>query len=428
MFRKILLWFAGMLLLSFLGYMATSYWLSQRRVPRGTIFRSTIGYQFTQAIRAYETGGPSALEEELLRMRQFFPGRHFLLDESGRNLVTGEDYSALLKEVPSKRPPPFKRSDRPMLRRISSDGRYNFVVEFEPRPEPLADLALYGWIVVVIVLLTYVLALTLVRPVRQLHDVVVRFGQGDLSSRVRSRRKDELGELARAFDRMADRIETLLTAERRLLQDVSHELRSPLARLRFALELSRSNPDSEAALARVDKEVDRLSTLVGELLHVTRAEGDPAARNLSAVDLAGLLQSLVDDCRIEAQAHGCEIQLNAPESLPWTGDGELLHRAAENVLRNAISHSPARTAVRVDLVEDSGQIVVRIRDYGPGVPEDQLSQIFHPFYRVEQDRNRTRGGVGLGLSIAERAVVAHHGEIEARNANPGLLVEIRLPK
>jgi len=179
---------------------------------------------------------------------------------------------------------------------------------------------LYGWIVVVIVLLTYVLALTLVRPVRQLHDVVVRFGQGDLSSRVRSRRKDELGELAHAFDRMADRIETLLTAERRLLQDVSHELRSPLARLRFALELSRSNPDSEAALARVDKEVDRLSTLVGELLDVTRAEGDPTARNLSAVDLAGLPQSVVDDCRIEAHAHDCEIQLNAPESLPWTGD------------------------------------------------------------------------------------------------------------
>jgi len=269
--------------------------------------------------------------------------------------------------------------------------------------------------VVVIVLLTYVLALTLVRPVQQLHDVVVRFGQGDLSSRVRSRRKDELGELAHAFDRMADRIETLLTAERRLLQDVSHELRSPLARLRFALELSRSNPDSEAALARVDNEVDRLSTLVGELLHVTRAEGDPTARNLSAVDLAGLPQSVVDDCRIEAHAHDCEIQLNAPESLPWTGDGELLHRAAENVLRNAISHSPAGTPVRVDLVEDPGQIVVRIRDSGPGVPRS--TGRFFTFYARGEGPNRPRGEWDSGFPLRARGS-GTLARVEARNANP----------
>ena len=195
----------------------------------------------------------------------------------------------------------------------------------------------------------YVLAWSLAKPVRALSETVVRFGQGDLGSRTNSTRRDELGDLARAFDRMADRIQTLLTAERRLLQDVSHELRSPLARLRFAAELAKSSPDPQAAFARVNKEIDRLATLVGELLQVTRAEGDPEARNVSAIDLGEFLKSIVEDCTIEAEAKGCRIDLLATDHIVWNGDRELLHRAVENVLRNAIHHAPSGTTIEVDL-------------------------------------------------------------------------------
>ncbi len=228
---------------------------------------------------------------------------------------------------------------------------------------------------------------------------------------------------------MAERIQTLLTAERRLLQDVSHELRSPLARLRVSLELARSSKQPLASLDRLERELDRLTILVNSLIEVTRAEGDPAARAFVPVDLPGLLQSIVESCRIEAGQRECEIDLFVREPVTCQGDEELLYRAVENVLRNAIRHAPENSTVDVDLTAEPTTAVLHIRDYGPGVPEEELHRLFAPFYRVEPDRSRENGGgVGLGLSIADRAVRVHHGEIRARNAYPGLLVELRLPR
>jgi two-component system sensor histidine kinase CpxA len=431
MFRRILLWFFGTLLFSFAGYMMTSFWIAQRSPMRQEMFRRTIEYTSSEAAFAYETGGREALRTVLERQDEVFPGRHHLIEASGRDLLTGEDRSALLNQRPPERPLfPFMRARPFQIRHRTPDGRYIYLVEGHPPParDPIADLAVYGWIVVVVVALIYALAYTLARPIRRLRDTVVRFGRGHLSSRAGFHRKDEIGELARAFDEMADRIETLLTAERRLLQDVSHELRSPLARLRFALQLARSSADPKTALARVDKEVDRLTTLVGELLQVTRAEGDPESRNLSAINLSDFLSSLVEDCRIEAQARACDVALRTPSGVTWSGDRELLHRAVENVLRNAIHHAPKGSQVEVELDEAARDAVIRIRDFGEGVAEEHLSEIFQPFYRVEEDRNRSNGGVGLGLAIAKRAVQAHNGSIRALNADPGLLVEIRLPK
>jgi signal transduction histidine kinase len=435
MFRRILLWFGGMLIVSFLGYVATSYWLSQRAPFREDLRRRLADFQMTQAVRAYRTGGPRGLAEFIDSLNEYFPPKHYLVDRQGRDLATGEDRSELMSERelrPRRGPRPFLRFGGPerfVIKRPSPDGQYVFLIEVEFHPDPFANLAVYAWIVVVIVLLCYVLAWTLAKPVGALRETVIRFGRGDLASRMNSSRRDELGDLARAFDRMADRIQTLLTAERRLLQDVSHELRSPLARLRFAVELAKSSPDPQAAFTRVNKEIDRLATLVGELLQVTRAEGDPEARNVSAIDLSDLLKSIVQDCAIEAEAKGCRIDLLATDKATWSGDRELVHRAVENVLRNAIHHAPGGTAIEVDLRTGIDYISFRIRDYGRGVPPDQLSQIFRPFYRVEEDRNRNNGGgVGLGLAIVERAVRLHHGEVTAHNMDPGLLVEIRLPK
>ena len=226
---------------------------------------------------------------------------------------------------------------------------------------------------------------------------------------------------------MADQITTLLSAERRLLQDVSHELRSPLARLGFAVELAKTSPDREAALGRIHKEADRLNHLVDELLQLTRAEGDPGARNLEDVDLVELLQDLVADCALEADAQGCRLVLRGDRRVVVTGDRELLRRACENVLRNAIRHSPAGTTVDIEVVRHDGLAEISVRDHGTGVPREALSDIFEPFFRVEGDRDRSSGGVGLGLAIARRAVELHQGTVTAFNANPGLVVALELP-
>jgi two-component system sensor histidine kinase CpxA len=262
---------------------------------------------------------------------------------------------------------------------------------------------------------------------RRLRRTVERFGRGDLSARTHSTRRDEIGDLSRAFDRMAERTETLLNAERRLLLDVSHELRTPLARLRFAVELARTSTDLEKALGRIRKDVERLATLVDELLQLTRAEGDPSSVTPVLVHLHELLRSLVEDCALEAEMQRCELVLNVDRPATLRGERELLRRAVENVLRNAIRHAPEGTAVRVDLGLGADAVTITVRDHGPGVPEESLEDIFEPFYRLGDDRGRSSGGVGLGLSIARRAVQLHRGRLSARNAAPGLLVTIELP-
>jgi signal transduction histidine kinase len=263
--------------------------------------------------------------------------------------------------------------------------------------------------------------------VRALQKAVERFGRGDFSARAGSTRRDELGQLARTFDRMAERIETLLTAERRLLLDISHELRSPLARLGVAVELARSGDDPNSALNRIQKESDRLNALVGQLLQVTRAEGDPSSLRSQAVRLDELVQQLVDDSRIEAEAHASAVKYEKREPVTVEGDPELLRRAVENVIRNAIRYSPPNAPVEVSLARHNGTVRVDVRDHGPGVPEGELPRIFDPFYRVDSDRDRSSGGIGLGLSIARRAIELHRGRISARNASPGLEVEMELP-
>ncbi len=438
MFRRILVWFVGMLFISLVGFVVTSYLSAPRFPGREPVFRRIPNFQLSESVRAYEHGGKAELAEYLKKLDTHFPATHRLLDARGVARLSGEDRRDTLARAEENqrarggewfglrlRPPRFAP-----FRRVSADGRYTLLIESEVQQnDPWQNIAVYGWIVGVIVLLCYALAWTLARPIRALRENVVRFGAGDLETRINSRRRDEIGDLERAFDQMAVRIQTLLSAERRLLQDISHELRSPLARLKFALELAKSSADPRTSLPRVQKEVERLSVLVNELLQVTRAEGDPDSRNVAHIDLREFLSALVDDCRIEAEARGCTLELSVHDNVSWQGDPELLHRAVENVVRNAIHHAPSGTEVRVELLTSNDSVTIRVRDYGPGVPEAQLTEIFRPFYRVEEDRSRSNGGgVGLGLSIAERAVRVHHGEIRAENAGPGLAVELRLPR
>jgi len=223
-------------------------------------------------------------------------------------------------------------------------------------------------------------------------------------------------------------LQRLLTSERRLLADISHELRSPLARLKFAVRLARSSPDQGYALDRIERDVDRITFMVSELVEITRAEGDPEARKFEIVDLEQVVNDIVSEERLDAELRECSLQVGGQLERPLWGDAELLRRAVANVLRNAIRYSPSHSAVELRLAETADTSIVEIRDYGPGVAEQQLSQIFKPFFRAEESRDANSGGIGLGLAIAMRAVQVHQGTITAENAKPGLKVRIALPR
>jgi two-component system sensor histidine kinase CpxA len=426
-FAKILFWSFGTLLFSLIAFVAISLFFSHSAVERADVYRRLAAMEMAEATYAYELGGPKQLAQYMGHLRQFFPrAEHILTDTSGRDLATGQDRSDLAAYVgPGRRFHYFAQNNRIVIGSESADHRYKFLAVVTPPVSISSFTPYYLLILVAVGGLCYLLAVNLASPLRVLAAKVEQFGRGDLSVRMQPRRNDEIGELGRAFDQMADRIETLLTAERRLLQDISHELRSPLARLSFATELVRTSSDREAAVARLRKEVTRLTSLVSSLLEVTRVEGDPAERSTHFVSLDGILADVVDDCRIEADARHCRVRLRT-EPVEVRGDGELLRRALENVLRNAIRHAPEGSQVEVDLVCGDA-VKVDIRDYGPGVPAGLLSSIFQPFFRVEEARENTNGGTGLGLAIARRAITVHNGAIWAENAAPGLLVHIELP-
>jgi signal transduction histidine kinase len=428
LFGKILLWFVATTAVTFIGLVvipAISLTDPARRPPFSNLF----SFQADQAERAYETGGREALAGFLGRLKTYVQSDLVLADANGRDLMTGEDRSQWI--AAGRERFWFRRfvgRPRAIIAHTSMDGRYWLIIAIsQQNARRWVFLPGQLWILVVGILLCYLLALYLTSPLRSIEKALERFGKGDFSARIGSKRRDELGHLARTFDQMAERIQTLVAADRRLLLDISHELRSPLARLGVAVELARSGEDRESALNRIQKESDRLNALVGELLQVTRAEVDPNSLHREPVRLDELLADIVDDCSVEAQDH-CNLSLLSPEPVTVSGDEEMLRRALENILRNAIRFAPEKTAVEVSLHPNGASATVQIRDYGSGVPEEALQRIFDPFYRVESDRNRSRGGgVGLGLAIARRAVELHKGKLSARNSHPGLQVEVELP-
>jgi signal transduction histidine kinase len=433
-FTKIVLWFIVMVTISLAGLMGTSSLISARLSGRDTNPPRLNALFLDDARRAYEEGGSTQLGAYLKRLDAYSESQHFLTDGRGIDLVTGEDRSdvrGVRRPLVTRAFPPWLvGTGEPIVRvRASDDLRYRMIIVVSPRSRPglWESLQYFLWLPLVIGVSCYLLAIHLASPLRNLRRVVERFGRGELGVRYHLARKDEIGELARSFNWMADHIATLLSAERRLLQDVSHELRSPLARLGFAVELAKTSDDRDAALARIRKEADRLNSLVDELLRLTRSEGDPGARNLEEIELANLVDDLMADCRVEAEAQGCRLVSRINHSAFLLGDRELIRRACENVLRNAIRHSPAASSIDVALSVQDDLATIAIRDQGPGVPPESLAEIFKPFYRVEKSRVRSSGGLGLGLAIASRAVALHKGRITARNADPGLIVEIELP-
>jgi len=290
-------------------------------------------------------------------------------------------------------------------------------------------------------LFSSVLARYLATPVSRIRLAAQRISAGDLSARVQPnhipRGRDEIAHLARDFDTMAGRLQSLVTAQNRLLGDVSHELRSPLARMNLALELARRGDETKrlAALERIERESARLDVLVGELLTLSRLENGLSAETLNhAVDLVEVCREVAADAEFEASnaGRGVSVSFSGPDKpVIVRGDPELLHRAVENVTRNALRHTANDSPVDIELSMRGPDVEISIADCGPGVPPDELDAIFYPFYRVEGARDRPDGssGTGLGLAIAQRAVAAHGGTISARNRpEGGLEVRLSLPK
>jgi len=279
----------------------------------------------------------------------------------------------------------------------------------------------------------WILARWLTRPLGRIQRATRQLAGGDLSARVGAAPPgggDEFAAIGHDIDHMAERLERLVDAQRRLLRDVSHELRSPLARVKIALELARRRPGDAELLARIEREADRLNELIGQLLTLSRLETEDAQPAQIRIDLRALVREVVADAGFEASARGCEVRLAGEIDVNVRGAPVLLRSAIENVVRNALRHTAPGTHVDVSVspYERGERARVIVRDRGPGVTPEDLGRIFEPFYRTDEARDRGRGGAGLGLAISRRAIESHGGTVVARNMEDGgLEVAIELP-
>ena len=437
-----------------------SYWLAQALFLVLAILvtlaarqgRESSGWESQQsevvgkAVQAYEQGGPNALHSYLSETRESRKICAYLLDAQGHEL-SGQDLPRWAQSVAKGiRPVPrefwVRFTPSPFRRQTfrSSSGRQYLLVAMLPSG-PFGPNGIPGLGILIGVvssgIVCYLLALYLTSPIGRLREATRRLAEGDLTARAGSggglRRGDELAGLVRDFDAMAERLEQSVNAQSRLLHDISHELRSPLARLNVALALARqrTGPAAQSTLDRIELEAERLNVLIGDLLTIARLENGKDLSREAPVHLADLVEGITQDADFEAQSRKCHVVTRIEQNCVVLGHPNLLHSAIENVVRNAVRYTAEGTTVEVRLScsnSASPEAVIQVSDSGPGVPEDSLDKLFRPFYRIDDARGRGTGGVGLGLAIAERAVRLHNGSVKAANRREGgLMIEIRIP-
>lgn len=328
-------------------------------------------------------------------------------------------------------PPPHEPS--PGMPPPSGRGGFVALLRTGPEVQTVVLLLIAG-------IVCFKLAQSFSAPLDRLRTISRRLASGDLAARVGTtlgRPGNEIGDLARDFDHMAERMEGLVNGQKRLLLDISHELRSPLTRLNLALELAKKRLQTEDGgnLARIVKESERLNALIGQLLSLTRSEGYTAGAETLPVLLADLMLEIAEDVDFETRNLGKGIKIMDLEALEVTGSRELLRQAIENIVRNGAYYTRPDSRAEVSLFSRDSEVtgkriaVLRIRDYGPGVPEAKLPHLTEPFFRVAEARDRNSGGTGLGLSIAYQVVRQHGGTLSFANTpdRDGLIVEIYLP-
>jgi signal transduction histidine kinase len=398
-----------------------------------------------------EHEGVSSLRNFADRLHEANDIRAHFFDDQGRDLIDKQGASGTralaalaLTSGGAKLVPPGN-GGMAALKIAGSDGKSYVIVAEMPRfPPPPGNQAPWTMNVVrLLVVLTvsglicYLLARYLTAPILKLGEAARRLAAGDLSARVGptlGNRKDEISRLALDFDRMAERIESLLDSQRILLRDISHELRSPLARLNVALELCRKGSDRDVrkSLDRIERESGKLNDMIGHLLTLNRVESGISVVEITRIDLAKLIREIADDADFEAKSFNRGVKTTCIEACFVEGDEELLRRAIDNVARNAVRYTRDGSTVEVSLrcIGNQGDScgLITIRDHGKGVPEASIPHLFRPFYRVGDSRERETGGTGLGLAITAAAVRFHGGTVRAANASEGgVIIEISLP-
>jgi two-component system, OmpR family, sensor histidine kinase CpxA len=396
-------------------------------------------------VQAYERGGEAELGRFMQRLRQGSYAQIFLLDSAGNDLA-GQEVTPQARHigerVASDGKVEFARveNDTLLAERVVSigDTRYVAVCRFSHVPVLPGRPLLRGLVVAMAIsgIVCFWLARYLSAPIVRLRNAAQEVAGGNLAARAGkqlSNRHDEIAELVRDFDRMAAQIEKLMCAQKRLISDVSHEFRSPLTRINLATELIRNvnSPAVKTAVARIEQEAERLNGMISNLLTLSKIDAGESLAD-ETIDVAEMLRNIVADTDFEAREHKCRVVLHGTQDCFTVGSSDLLRSAVENVIRNAIRYTAQQTEIEVRLRceanDAASTATISVRDHGPGVPESSLEELFRPFFRLDESRERSTGGVGLGLAIAQRAVRLHSGEIKAQNcAGRGLEVIISFP-
>jgi two-component system sensor histidine kinase CpxA len=293
-----------------------------------------------------------------------------------------------------------------------------------PEARPTGWHIAWGTALLVSAGICYLLTRYLTGPVLRLRAAARRLAEGDLSARADDQRprRDEIGELVRDFNFMAGRVEALVTSQRQLISDISHELRSPLARVNATLGLARQRIGQNELFDRMERDTGRLNEMIGRILTVARLDMTTTSPEMRRTDLNALVSDIVSDAQWEASERKCRVDLVSDGDCHVDANPDLLRSAVENIVRNAVRYTTPGTAVEVQVQcrsVDAGAAVIRVSDRGPGVPAAELPNIFRPFYRVADARDRKSGGVGLGLAIAERVARVHGGSVHAENRAGG---------
>src|SRR5271165_5619422 len=407
-----------------------------------------------QASEVLAQGGISSLKTWLEANKNLAPDRDlYILGPDGRDIL-GRRLSAMAarrleffnREAqgygprPTQPPPGNFRPQRTAPQIVAPDGS-TYTVLLVPRRPPIfgalslpgISLTILGIALVVSAFASWWMAERLSAPIRRIQEGARALATENLDVRVSAGlegRKDELAVLARDFDAMADRLRSNRSAITQLLRDISHELRSPLARMRVAVGLARQPPaDEPRHLDRLEREIELLDGLISQVLKLARLHGTDAPLDRESVEIDEVLEEVVRDANFEGAAKQCTVELTGTAGSCVRGNRELLRSAVENVLRNAVRYSPDGAVVNVSVERGDGGISIAVRDRGPGVPASDLTRIFEPFYRVAESRDRDSGGEGIGLAITAQVMKAHGGAAEARNLERGgLEVRLRLPR
>jgi len=421
-----------------------------RPIESSSMYASVASMLAAEAARAYESGGPAGFTRFASSLAGDHKSQLFLLDEFNKDVLSRAISRETLRLASEAGKDQLVTKYIPLYERVaaykfvSSSGRpYTLVLYEHSAPLNLTGVLLSAGIpfllglLFVVTVLCFWLAYHIAAPIHNIQSAARRVAQGDLSARVPhavSLRRDELAALAMDFDSMVERIETLIRTQRNLLTSVSHELRSPLARLNVSLALIRKHTPQEAfdICEHMERDIARIDALIEQLLTLSRLEAGLSLGERENVNFTLLVQEVVADGNFEAQSLGKSVSLESSSPVVLeTADSLALRSACENIVRNAIHFTRPGTEVNVALGIDnaasSRHVFLTVRDQGPGVPKDALQNIFSPFFRINGPGRRKEGN-GLGLAIALEAIRLHHGSITASNLNPeGLEISVRLP-